>query len=154
MEIRVTGAEELAQVARDIKKLGNGREIITDMRKEIRSTAPPFRKAVRENAIATLPSQNGLNEWVAGTKIKVSITTGRRSAGVRFVGGRNSLKKKSDIRAIDKGRVRAPLFGDRRFWHLQNVKSGFFTKASPQAVDEFRQATVRAIDKAVRRVWG
>lgn len=155
MEIDVKGAADIARMAARVRELGDGRTIPNQMAKEIRQAVPPIRKAVKANALAYLPSGGGLNVWVAKAGVRASIRRGPRSAGVSLVSGRNSQKKRSDIRAIDRGRVRAPTYGNRKSWHLQTVKAGFFTDAvTGEGFEEFRAATIRAIDKAVREAFG
>lgn len=155
IDIEIRGIESLALISRRLKQLGDGNEIPKQMSKEIRSAVPPIRVAVKKNAVGTLPSGGGLGEWVAKSRVTATIRRTGRSAGIRLKAGRNSEKKRSDIRAIDKGRVRAPLFGNRRIWHLQSVKPGFFTDAvTDEGMEAFRKAVIKAIDKAVREVLG
>jgi hypothetical protein len=155
VEVEIRGTESLTLISKRLKQLGDGNEIPKQMTKEIRSAVPPIRVAVRRNAVGTLPSGGGLGEWVARSRVTAAIRRSGRSAGIKLRAGRNSEKKRSDIRAIDKGRVRAPLFGNRSKWHLQSVKPGFFTDAvTDEGMEAFRKAVVKAIDKAVREVLG
>lgn len=153
MDVKVEGGHKLAIAAKEARKIGDGKTIIKEMRSEIRSAVPPFRVAVRRNALTTLPSSGGLNVWTSKTRIRAAIKTGFRTASIKLVGAKSSRGKKHDIRSLDRGRLRAPLFGNRRFWHQQAVRPGFFSDASSEAVEAFRDATIKAIDKAVSKVW-
>jgi hypothetical protein len=126
------------------------REITKAMSKGIRKGAGPVRARIRKAAISTLPSSGGLNKWVAAIRINLRVKTSGRTAGVTLVGGRNSAGDRSDINAIDRGRVRAPSWG-RRYrgsWHTQTVPSGFFTQTAAEA-GEWRQGVDDEVDKAL-----
>lgn len=150
--IVVTGAEEIRLVGRIVRKLGDGRTIPNKMAKEIRRAVPPIRKAIKAHEIEILPHRGGLGRWVASGGIRASVRRGARTAGISLVQGRNSRGGRSDLRKIDRGMVRAPAWGNRKAWHLQHVPAGAFTDAARAHVDDFRDACVIAVDKAVEEV--
>lgn len=154
--VHVYGAADIARVAAEVRKLGDGRTIPNAMTQRIRRAVPPIRKAVKASAIDTLPAGGGLNRWVASAGVRASVKRGPRSAGVKLVGSRRSTgtKKKSDLRAIDvRGRVRAPLFGNRNHWFTHSVTPGYFTKAvEGDGLVAFRKEVDAAIGEAVQKV--
>lgn len=153
--IHVYGADDIARVAAAVRELGDGRTIPNQMTKRIRRAVPPIRKAVKASALAILPSGNGLNAWVAKAGVRASVKRGARSAGVLLVSSRRSQGSQSDIRSINRGRTRHPLFGNRGFWFPQTVVPGYFTKAvEGDGLDAFRREVDEAIGAAVREVFG
>ena len=154
VSIHLTGADDIRNVAREVRKLGDGRVIVNNMAKEMRAAVPPVRKAVKARALLILPHRGKLGKWVASSTIRASVRRSQRNAGVSLVGGRNSAGGRSDLKRIDRGMVRAPAWGNRRHWHLEKVPAGFFTDAVQEHSDEFRDACVRAVDKAVKEVFG
>lgn len=151
VDVDVRGQEGIALVGRAVRRLGSDRRIVNNMAREIRAAGPPIRAEIRRSALATLPKRGGLNRWVAASRVTVRVRRGASSAGVTVVGGRNSSRGRSDLKRIDAGRVRAPLWGDRRYWHLQSVRPGFF-RVSDEGVTAFRDAVVRAVDQAAAEV--
>lgn len=143
-------SQSLDALIRDLRKFEDRKEVVKQLRKEIREPVPLVRKAIRGRALATLPHRGGLNAWVAKVRINVAIKLSGRSAGVRIRGGRNSTGGRTDTKAIDRGRVRAPSWGHRgrKAWHTVVVASGFFTKPATET-DDWRNACVRAVDKAL-----
>jgi len=142
-------------LVRDLRGFRGRREVLQQLRKRIREPVPEVRRRIREEAIEDLPHGGGLNKWVAGTRITVQIRINSRTARVTLKGGRNSARKRSDIRAIDRGRVRAPAWGHRGIgaWHTQAVKPGFFTRPagdSPSWRDSIEAAAADALD-TIRR---
>lgn len=78
-----------------------------EMARTMRAAAQPLVTAVRSEATARLPKSGGLNLQQANQAIRVSVTTGARTAGVRIrTRTRGSMQ-------TDKGYVRHPVFGRR-----------------------------------------
>jgi len=140
----------LQEFARELKTFDDRRVVLKALRTAIRKPFPAVRARIKASALATLPKRGGLNAWVAATKVSLSVkaTTGR-SAGVIVKGGRNSTGGRSDIRAIDRGRVRAPSWGHRTraSWHTVAVAPGFFTTPVVEA-EEWREEIDRSVDAA------
>lgn len=156
VEVRIYGADDIARVAAEVRRLGNGRTIPNRMTKRIRNAVPTIRRAVKASALATLPAGGGLGTWVARAGVRASVKRGPRSAGVLLVSGRRSQGGgKSDLRRLNLGRTRHPRFGDRRQWYPQTVPAGYFTKAvEGDGLDAFRHEVNEAIGEAVREVFG
>ena len=104
-------------------------------------------------ARVALLARGGLNAWVSKIRINTQIKTSGRRAGIKLVGGRNSEGGRSDVSAIDRGRVRAPTFGHRskNAWHTVTVEPGFFTKTAAEAT-EWRSQVDAEVDKALEEL--
>lgn len=135
--------------------------LIKEIRKDLRTPVGPVRRRIKATAISTLPSSGGLGTWVAGTKITATVKLEGKRAAVRLRGGRNSVADlrggksgtRSDIRSIDRGRVRHPFWG-RRFrgqWRTQSVTPGFFTKTAAEA-PEWATAINAAVARATAQI--
>lgn len=141
----------LDELIRDLRKFEGRKLVVKELRKRIRKPVPKVRRAVRRRALDTLPSGGGLNVWVSKARITVVAKFVGRGAGIRMKAGRNSgTGKRSDIRAIDRGRVRAPSWGRRTkgSWHAQTIPDGFFTEPVVGAT-EWREECVAALDEAM-----
>lgn len=143
-------ATSFDQLIRELRGFDQRREIVKAMSKGIRKSAPKVRQKIRAAAIAILPEEGGLGQWVAKIRINLQIKTGSRSASIKLVGGRNSVGGRSDIAAIDRGRVRAPTFGHRQkgAWHTVTVEPGFFRQTAADA-DDWRADVDREVDQAL-----
>lgn len=145
-------------LVRSLRGFSRNDVLIKEVRAELRQPVPVVRARIKATARATLPSSGGLGEWVAATKITAKVELGGKVVNVRLKGGRSSHANlrgsttggRSDIRAIDRGRVRHPSWG-RRWrgqWFTQSVTPGFFTKTAADA-PEWGTAIDRAIGKAL-----
>lgn len=142
-------------VAAQIKAFDGRREVVKALRRSIREPVPGIRVAVRASALSTLPKGGGLNEWVAAARLSASVKVTARLVGLKLKGGRSKITGgRSDVNAIDRGRVRAPNWG-RRWegqWHTQTVTPGFFTDPAQQAGDDVGRATTEAVERAFDQI--
>lgn len=148
-------ANSLDDLIRDLRKYEDRKVVVRELRQAIRKPVPVVRRRIKRVALDTLPHRGGLGLWVSKTRITAVIKLAGRSAGVSLKGGRNSTGARSDIKRIDKGRVRAPSWGRRAqgSWHTQEVAEGFFTKTAAEA-SEWRQAAVDAVNAANKTISG
>lgn len=144
---------ELHALARQLRKFDTDGTITKKLRTELRRPVPAVRARIRAAAIGTLPAGGGINVWVAQTKITASVVMRGRSAGVLMRGGRRSQGGQTDMRAIDRGRLRHPRWGHRRRgdWFTQVVTPGFFTKTAAEA-PEWDGAVDRAVANALEEL--
>lgn len=99
-------------------------ELKKQMAAKIRLATLPARQAVTREELAVLPKHGGLNQWVAASKPTTRILTGPKTAGVVI----RQVKKGHDYRALNRGRLRHPLFGNRNHWYTQQIPAGWFER--------------------------
>jgi hypothetical protein len=137
------------QLVAELRGFDGRREVVKAIGRGIRKGVPPVARAIRERALATLPHRGGLGAWVAASKVTARISLSGRRGSVKLKAGRNSSGGRSDIRAIDDGRVRAPAWGRRgASWHTQSVTPGFFTQTAAASKDWY-DGVDQAVDEAL-----
>jgi len=147
--------DQLGRLVGDLKAFSAGGDVAKALRKRLREPVPEARRRIRDTAVAILPHRHGLNQWIASSKTTASIRLrSQRSAGLSLRVGRNSSRKRSDVRKIDAGEVRAPSWGrrGRGEWHAQAVTGGFATDTVSGMVEQWRAAAIRAADDATREL--
>lgn len=156
MAIRATGAAELTLIAAACRKESNGRQIIRDMQGMIRRSAgPAIRREVRVHVMATLPKRGGLNAWVARAPVRIDVLTGGSSARVRVKVGRNSMTGRADLRGLDAGGVRHPLFGNRGRWYGNAVVPESISDGiTEEGADQLERAVLFAVERMAARIVG
>lgn len=146
IDVRVTGADNLAVLAKRLKEIGDN-----DLRKEmlagIRRAAKPMTQAAKERAESDLPKAGGLNEVVAKSKFSTRTRTAGRTPGVRVV-----ASNPHDVQSIDRGRLRHPVFGNREVWVTQKITPGWFTDAMNSHADEVRREMLRVLNTVARKL--
>jgi hypothetical protein len=143
----------LDDLIRDLRKFEDRKTVVRELRREIRKPVPAVRREIRQRALDWLPRRGGLNRWVSRISITAKVRLSGRSAGIQLKGGRNSAGARADIRAIDRGKVRAPTYGHRgrRAWHNQTVPDGFFSHPAT-STPAWRAACLAAVDKALATI--
>ncbi len=149
---RVRTGPELARIVRELKKMGDGKEIVKRFRSELRSASKPILPAVR-TSIGNIPSKqqkHSLRKEMQRAST-LSITTSGRSAGIVVrVDGRKMPDRKGSLPAYMEGtkkRWRHPVFGNRDNW-VDQSKHPYFDPT----MHKFVPVILRAIDKVVSEI--
>lgn len=140
-------SQRLHAIATQLKVQGE-RGLKLEMTRTMRASAQPLVSAVRESAREKLPKSGGLAEQQASQKIRVSVLTGARTAGVRIrTRTRGSMQ-------TDRGYVRHPTFGDRDEWVRQDTPgaTGWWTNTLIRKSPEVTAAIVKEMNRVARRI--
>lgn len=146
MRIEVTGTEQLSKVAGAIATFE------PTLRKELlrgmRESAKPAIRHVKDAALRDFPAGGGLNKFAQKSAIGVRTRTSGKDAGVRII----ALKKGHDVRAMDRGEVRHPLWGNRKHWYPQSVKPGFFTATLSGEGEQVQVRMLEVMDETLHAI--
>lgn len=145
MDVVVTGADELYAVAKRLR--GADKTIRKEMLQAIRTSAKPMLAAARASAAAELPTRGGLNTAVARSRFSVQTKTAARTAGVRL-----KATNPHEIGAMNRGRLRHPVFGNRRVWATQSITPGWWTKPLEAHAPAVRTAVAAAVARAAVQI--
>jgi hypothetical protein len=111
----------------------------------IRAEAKPAIPDIRQNAREVLPHRGGLYAIIANSKIGVRTRTSGRSVGVTV-----QANNPHDIRSLNAGRLRHPLYGDKDHWFSQTVEPGWFDKPLIERAPVIRTRIKRVLDDVGR----
>lgn len=150
MEIR--GADDVDALVRRIRTHADAKAL----RKELISGLNRVTKSVREDMKASigpsLPSRGGL----AGLAMaKASLTTAAasgRNPGVRI----KARHKSYDLKRLNEGRLRHPVFGNRSVWVEQTagLNPGFLDESFEKSKPELARGITRVLNEIARKVEG
>jgi hypothetical protein len=150
LSMSVGGAAELRYIAARLRKTA-----AVGLRKELgkaqRQAFRPLEKEIKGEAGVSLPS--GYAPPMARTvKVSVSTRLGEMAVTARiFARGRKELR---DVASVNRGLLRHPLFGNRRYWFRQGVRPGFVDRPvrrlEDRIVRESRDALERVANEIVR----
>lgn len=142
------GARELEIVARRLKETGNSglkKELLAGIRKEGKETV----KDIKKSAADVLPHAGGLAELVSRSSYGIRTRLTGNSVGVSIKGTSRSVKS---LRALNAGRLRHPVFGNRDVWVEQSVEPGWFDKPVERDADNIRQGIDRVLADIARKI--
>lgn len=156
MEVVVEGAWQLKVLSRHLKEAGpEGKGLRKELLKEIRKAVEPAKDAARASAAADLPHRGGLAALIAGSKFTSRTKLGGRDVGViisarhRKTGGRPGMIA---LKAMDRGRLRHPVFGNRKVWVTQAVRPGWFTRPMEATAPAVRRDVLDAMEKTAEKI--
>ena len=144
--LETRGADDLAKLARRLKEVGD-KGLRRELYRGMQRATKPMKAAGRRAALADFPQRGGLNVRIARSRMSTKTRTAGKSLGVAIV-----VSSPLDLKAIERGRVRHPVFGNRKVWVTQDVKphviTGAFAADEPQA----RREILAAIGDVARKL--
>jgi hypothetical protein len=152
MVSRIEGLEDLQRVADALKEAGD-KDLQNKVSAALRNQAKPLGLLVLRTGAAEMPHRGGLSGRVSGMgRVGVSSALKGRVSAVSVI-----LRNKGvDLKSMDAGVLRHPVFGNRSAWVRQSVPSGAFSRAfDAEALVVQRAATKAAqdvLDDVARKV--
>jgi hypothetical protein len=145
MDIKVTGAEEFGVLAKRLKNAP--KELRKELYVGINRSVKPLRQDVKTAAGQVLPSRYA--DIIAS---ELKVTARRRAAGrnpaVYLIGKAG----RRDVSSLNRGRLRHPLYGNRRHWYSQRIRPGFWTVTLEADAPRVRRELVEAIQRIARKI--
>ena len=132
-----------AKMAKELEKQGR-RDLRKTLRKVLTDATKPARREMRDATRAALPKKGGLSKW-AGKMPALTIHESGPSVGATIKLGR----KGHDFKALNRGRVRHPLFGNRDHWYMEGIESGWWDEARKRIEPQVRQSVDEAMHKYI-----
>lgn len=139
--------EGFLEAADQLRDAGRG-----DLRRELYRGLNRGVKGARQDVVAAMPGY--MPSQYAGSlgsdfKITTSARRGRQKQSIKLRG--SSKKRSRHVRAVNRGELRHPLFGNRGFWYTTRVTPGFWVEPlnerQPEMRREIEQAMADVADK-------
>lgn len=141
-----THSGRIARLYKDMNKVGRGglrRELRTALARE----SKPARMRVRDNERKYLPS--GMVRTYAKVPVQ-SFSVSGSGVTLRW----RQRRGNSNLKALDSGRLRHPLFGDRNHWYTQGIVPGLWTDSvkeeGPAVADKTATVLKRYVERTLR----
>lgn len=148
MGFDVTGGAEARYVAGKLYKAA-GRELTKELRAGNRKATRPLEKAIKAEALETLPRRGGYNRVMARA-VKVSITGLGLKMRLRvYARGKAELR---DVVAVNAGRLRHPVHGNRNVWRTTFVRPGFVWRPTDRLVDDLEREALNAAERVLEQI--
>lgn len=142
VEVGGEGLQQLTELSRRLKATGQ-RDLKNELSRSIRASTKETRDEIKKSALNVLPARGGLAKLVSKSSLRTSGDGLGRNPGVRIV-----ASNKHEIAAMNRGRLRHPIFGNRGKWRTQEVKTGWFSDPIEKDAPRVREA----IEKAVKDI--
>lgn len=147
-EVQVAGADQLERLGARLKDLGD-KELRRELFSGITRATKPLKLAAKQSARAKLPKRGGLNELVASqAKLSTRTRVTGKTVGVRLV----AALGKTNLRLMDRGELRHPVYGNRAAWVVQEVEPGWFSDPMHAGEPLVRREVLSALDDLERKL--
>ncbi|MEU2315666.1 hypothetical protein [Streptomyces albidoflavus] len=167
MRVQILGTGQLLELQRRLRAAGN-ENIRASMQRRVRRAAEPLRDALQDSIRQTdltsagrgsgrrggpSPTTRPLRATIAGA-IRISVRNTGAGAGARVWVDKDALPR--DLRgmpaAINTGRVRHPVFGNRRRWAQQNASPLWWDRTVRAHTPRMTREVERVVDDVRRRL--
>ncbi|WP_432124064.1 hypothetical protein [Streptomyces sp. C10-9-1] len=161
--VQILGTGQLVELSRRMRAAG-GPRLRRNTARRIRRAAEPLHRDLRQQVLAMRlassgrakrggpsPTRRPFRPMLAGG-IRISVrTAGSPGARVWIDRGRIEPKARNVLNQLDQtGRLRHPVFGNRKRWASQWGKAGWWTRTVSAAMPRMRAEVARVLDD-VRR---
>jgi hypothetical protein len=150
IDIRITGAEKLRDVGKRLRAVGpDGKELRKEFFRGMQRAGKPLKQAAIIGARRDLPHRGGLAEDVAKSGFSIKTRTAGNGVGVKVVA---KGRKVRGLGALDRGRLRHPVYGNREVWVIQKVRPAWFTDALAAQAEPVQREMLAAMDATLRKI--
>ncbi|MCF6376898.1 hypothetical protein L2K70_04720 [Nocardioides KLBMP 9356] len=151
-DVELRGADDVDALVRRIRTHADAKAIRKELYAGLNRATKGVREDMKANIGPSLPSRGGLAALVMA---KVSLTSGAvagRNAGVRI----RARHRSYDLKRLNEGRLRHPVFGNRSVWVEQTagVNPGFLDEAFDKNKPEVIRGVQRVLAEIARKVEG
>lgn len=147
LDADVTGRAEIARI-----KLALG-IVPTEMRKEIaKGTREALAPLKQEIPAAALRLPGGYGPLMSrAVKVATRVTAGRDVKATVHVTAKGKREER-DVRRVNRGQLRHPLYGNRKHWYATTVRRGFVDDPVEDARKRVIRKSIDARDKVARMI--
>lgn len=147
-DIDIGGKEQFVRVAKALNAQGSaGRGLKKELMTAIKAAAKPMENEVRDHVAQYLPDRYA-PIISKGLVVRPSQSTRGKSLGLKLVGYAPGQSRRRQIKVIDGGTLRHPVYGNREAWVDQKVKPGFWSTP----LDNAREKPAKEIRRAIQTV--
>lgn len=145
MALRLEGTDDLQRIADALAETGD-KALINRVRKGLRDAGKPIGLRVLDRGADEMPHRKGLSDRIKETgRVSVNSALNGRVANISVV----LRTQGADLRAMNRGNLRHPVFGNRAVWTWQPVPSGSWSRAFEAERGEATAAVLKAAQDAL-----
>ena len=152
MDVTLRGSDDVDALVRRIRTHADAKAIRKELYAGLNRVTKPVREDMKASIGPSLPSRGGLAALVMAKASLTTSATSGRNAGVRI----RARHKDYDLKRLNQGRLRHPVFGNRRVWVQQTagINPGFLDESFEKQKPEIARGVLRVLDEIARKVEG
>ena len=145
---RISDNDALYELGLRLEAVGDG-ALQEKIYAKVEAAADEVKHKINDSARENLPKRGGLNEWIAIAPVFTRTKAGLHHDIAVFI---IMTKQGHDLRSINRGRLRHPVFGDKENWVNQEIKPGYFSNPIKKNLGKIRRSVIAAADEALREI--
>jgi len=153
VEFRINGAATLHKVAAQFRAQAN-KDLSRDLSNALSKAIEPVKTAIKASAEETMPREGGYNPTFSrALKFRTNRNTRGSDGSVTLSTYAEGKTDRRDIRALERGDLRHPLFGHRkRAWYTTPIRAGFHRRGTDKALDEAQKEISKVADDFLKHL--
>jgi hypothetical protein len=150
-DMRVSGADELNRLSRKLK--GADKSLRKELYSGLQRATKPIRADVQRSLATRLPEHGGLARKMSRARVTAKIRTANRNTRLT-VQVSSPRGEDFDVQAMDRGRLRHPVFGRRGQWVTQQIHPGAVSDPLEAGAPYARREAAEALARVARQLEG
>lgn len=152
LEVSIEGAATLHRVAARMRAQGN-KDLSKGMSAALSRAIEPVRVSINAEADAAMPS--GYKDLLTGSlRHRTSRRTSNNQARVILTTYADGKAERREIRSLEAGKLRHPLFGRKKRWYVTSIRPGFHERGTENAAEESRDAMIGVVREYAAKLVG
>jgi hypothetical protein len=166
LEVNINGAATLHRVAAQMRAEGR-KDLSKSMSKALGQAVEPVKREIRQEAEKAMPSGGGYRSLLTQSlRWRMSRRNAGQQAQVILATYADGTSERRDIRALERGTLRHPVWGRSRKikvgvragtiignpWAVTTIRSGFHERGTANAMDAAEQALAEVIEDYASRL--
>lgn len=151
-DLTLRGTDDVDALVRRIRTHADAKALRKELYAGLNRVTKPVREDMKASIGPSLPSRGGLAALVMAKASLTTSATSGRNAGVRI----RARHKDYDLKRLNAGRLRHPVFGNRSAWVQQTagINPGFLDDSFEKQKPEIARGVLRVLDEIARKVEG
>lgn len=153
LEVRVSGAASLHRLAARMRAEGR-KDLVREMGDALSKATDPLRAKIRESANETMPARGGYRGvFDKSLRFRQQRRGAAAEADVTLTTYADGKVERRDIRALNRGTLRHPVFGHRKAkWHTTKIRAGFWDRGVEGAAADAEKRMREVVDQYAKRL--
>lgn len=165
IEVRIQGAVSLHRLAARMRAEGQ-KDLVREMGDALTKAADPLKAKIRVEASDVMPAEGGYKGvFDKSLRFRVQRKGANAESDVTLTTYADGKGERRDIRALNKGNLRHPVFGRSRPgkrkgerianpWAVTKIRDKFWDRGVEGAADEVEKRMIEVVDRFAKRLLG
>jgi len=165
IEVRINGTVSLHRLAARMRAEGQ-KDLVREMGNALTRAADPLKAKIRVEASEVMPKSGGYQEaFDKSLKFRVQRRGANAESDITLTTYADGKDERRDIRALNKGNLRHPVFGRSRAgkrkgeripnpWSVTSIREKFWDRGVESAAEEVEKNMKDVVDEFAQRLLG